>query len=85
MKVSTINVLLIPKYGDTEIHSYLYTPKTMNRSTAQAMDQFRRLIVSTCDTLSITQLTEEEMAAAMEREYWDSDQGIMIEIQRSVD
>lgn len=84
MKISTINVLLTTGYGDSEIHSYDFR-KNVNLATAQALDQFRRLIEETCDLLSINQLTESQMATAMENEYWDSEKGTFIEVQRSVD
>jgi hypothetical protein len=84
MKISTINVLVIEKYNGIEIHSYDFR-KNPNLSTVQALDQFRRLVGETCDSLKIPQLTDKEMAAAMERESWDSHQGISIEVQRSVD
>lgn len=90
MKIKTINVLVIPEYGDTEIHSYFIADNlpanTINESVSEAFTKFRTSIEEVIEATGLLRdLTEVEMTEAMEKEYWDSGMGTMVEIQRSVE
>ena len=90
MKIKTINVLVTQKYGNTEIHSYFIADnlpaETINQSVSEAYDKFRKCIEEAIkDTNLLRDLTEDEMARAMEQEYWETNigPGFTVEIVRS--
>jgi len=89
VKIKTINVVITYDYCKTDIHSYFIADNLpankVNESVREAMDKFRESIEAVVDALSLTlkPLNEEEMAYAMEREFWDSRHGTVIEIIRS--
>ena len=86
MKIKTINVLVTPEYGDTEIHSYLGDYEHVNESMSEAMETFRKCIEEVINASGmLRQLTEEEMTEAMEKGYWNNGIGTMVELEWSAE
>jgi hypothetical protein len=88
VKIKTINVIVSHNFGDTEIHAYFISDNlpaaTINESVSEAYDKFRRSIEEGVKSSNLLRdLTEEEMAAAMENEYWESRFGTVVELKRS--
>jgi hypothetical protein len=87
VKIKTINVLIDSEYGDTEIHAYFISdnlPATkINESVSEAYTKFRTAVEEIIKLLGLEDLSETEMAMAIENEFWDSHTGVTVEIQRS--
>lgn len=86
MKIKTINVIIEKEYEPTEIHSYFIAdnlPATkINESVSEAMEKFRTSIENIISEYGLDKITEEEMAEAMENEFWVFDEG-SVDIVRS--